>query len=35
MYIPDFWAGVVVTLFVEFVLVTALIIISAHRGGDE
>ena len=35
MYIPEFWAGVAVTLFVEFVIVTVLVIVSTHDGGND
>lgn len=35
MYIPDFWFGVMSTLFVEFVLVTIVVIISINGKGDE
>ena len=34
MYIPEFWAGVVLTLFVEFLLILVMIIISTH-GKDK
>ena len=37
MYIPEFWAGVIVTLFCEFVITGIMIVISvsASRREDE
>ena len=31
MYIPDFWVGVGTTLFVEFILVVIMILVSTHN----
>lgn len=34
MYIPEFWAGVGITLFCEFVLICVVVLLSI-RGGSK
>lgn len=35
MFIPDFWMGVIMTLFVEFVAITVMVIVSTHEKEDD
>lgn len=34
MYIPEFWTGVMATLFSEFIITMVLVIISTHKKGE-
>lgn len=35
MYIPEFWFGVITTLFVEVAMITVAIIISTWKNGGD